>query len=85
MSRIYKTNSRLCTGWVKPMGNQQLNRAVVMGAVAAAALIGLFLLVYWLLGTVGASQSVQLFGALLAPPALLGVGLAVVAQMRAKK
>lgn len=66
------------------MGNQQLNRAVVLGAVAAAALVGLFLLVYWLLGAVGASQSIQLFGALLAPPAILGAGLAVIAQRRAK-
>jgi formate/nitrite transporter FocA (FNT family) len=67
------------------MGNQQLTRAVILGAVAAGVLVGLFLLVYWLLGTAGASQSVQLFGALLAPPAILGAGLAVVAQMRAKQ
>ncbi len=67
------------------MGNQQLSRAVILGAVAAAALVGLFILVYWLLGQAGASQSVQLFGALLAPPALLGIGLMVIAQMRAKK
>jgi len=67
------------------MGNQQLTRAIIMGAVAAGALVGLFIVVYWLLGQTGASQSTQLFGALLAPPALLGIGLAVIAQMRVKK
>lgn len=65
------------------MGNEQLTRAIVFGAVAAGVLIGLFLLVYWLLGMMGTSQSVQLFGALLAPPALLGGVLAVISQRRA--
>jgi len=70
--------------WKLNMGNQQLSRAVILGAVAAAALVGLFIVVYALLGAAGASPSVRLFGALLAPPALLGGGLMIIAQLRAK-
>jgi hypothetical protein len=64
------------------VNNQQLTRAVTLGAVAAAALIGLFLLTYWVLSALDAAPSIRLFGALLLPPALLGGVLAFIAQRR---
>lgn len=64
------------------MGNQQLTRAVILGAVAAAVLVGLFLLVFLVLEALGASDSTKLFGALLAPPALLGLVLFILSSRR---
>lgn len=52
---------------------------LVFGAVAAGVLIGLFLLGFLAVGRGGASQSVQLFGTLLALAALLSGVLAVMA------
>jgi lipopolysaccharide export LptBFGC system permease protein LptF len=64
------------------MGNQQLTRAMIFGGLAAAVLVGLFLLVFFGLEVLGASDSTKLFGALLAPPALLGLVLFILSSRR---
>lgn len=50
-----------------------LKRGAVAGVILAVLGIGLFIIIYLIMGSAGASQAGRLFGALCIPPAIIGV------------
>lgn len=66
------------------METNNLSRAFMIGAVLAVAIVGLFLLMYFVV-LAGQADLTRLIGSFLVPPIVLGVGLGIYYVVAGKK